>query len=158
MVTISGCPGGSAVRIARRRLEGEPATVGQGSADGGERGTQLVAGDEDVEGVARHDGQRELAVPGHRRRRAGHPFDAGKAPRPGEHGRVGVEPAQPSGMAGLAGPVQQRSGSAADIEGSGRLHHQREIEVVARPPRVEQVVERRRLLVRVHCRSIGEAA
>jgi hypothetical protein len=135
-------------------LEREAPTAGERVADRGERGAHLVVVDEDLEGVTGHDGQVELAVERHRRRRARHPLDVGAAPSHAETRRVRIQPAQPSGMPGLPGPVQERPGPAADVEHRIGVHHQREVEVIARPPRVEHAIERRRLVVRVHCVSI----
>ncbi len=60
-----------------------------------------------------------------------------------EHGAGGIQPAQPTGVTGFPGPVQQRARAAADVEHGPRCHDQREVEVevASSLPRVEHVVQ-----------------
>jgi hypothetical protein len=136
--------------------EHEPATVDERRPDRSERRPQLLVGHQHLEHVARHDRQRELPVPGHLRRPALDPLDVAAPARPLQRREVRVDPAQPPAVPGLPGPVQQPPGAAADVHDRRGVHHPRQVGVVARPPRVEDVVEGGGIGIGIHravCRT-----
>jgi hypothetical protein len=90
-------------------LEREPAAVTERGADRPQRPAQLVVADELLEGVAGHDRQVELAVPGGRGGVGQDPLDVAAGARLVEHGGVGVEPAQPARVPGVAGRLCSRA-------------------------------------------------
>ena len=87
-------------------FEGEPAVRLQGGADRGEGAANLVVLDQYLKGVAGHDYQVKLARPGGRREVAADPLDVRAPARLRQHAGCGIQPAEPAGVAGLAGPVQ----------------------------------------------------
>jgi hypothetical protein len=89
-------------------FEGEVAVRGERGADGGERGVDLLVGQEDLEGVAGHDDQVELAVPGDGAEVADGPVDVGLSSGCVEHRGGRVEVVQASAVAGLAGAAEQQ--------------------------------------------------
>lgn len=96
-----------------------------------------------------HHREFELAVEVERRCRRGDPFDVSASRRYRQYRRVGVDPAKPPVVAGLARVVEELARAAADVDDRCGLLDQGQLEVVARPPRVEDVVERCRLGVRI---------
>ncbi len=63
-----------------------------------------------------HDAEIELLLPAARGSRTADPLDLRVLTCPLQHRLCGVDPAQPSGVPGLPGQVQQLTRPAADIE------------------------------------------
>lgn len=123
-------------------LEGEAAAEAEGAADGGQRGSQLIVVDEDLEGVTGHDDEVEPVAPVERGQIAQDPLDVGLLlPGQVEHGGGGVEAAESSGVAGLAGGMQELAGAAADVEDAVGGHEEGQVEVEVSSVEGEGVVE-----------------
>ena len=121
-------------------LEGEAAAVGERSADSGEGVSQLVVVEEDLEGVAGHCDEVELAGPVDRGKVAADPFDVGALAGLLEHGAGGIEAGEASGVAGLAGEVEQFARTAADVEDAVGGQQEGEVEVEVAAVRGEGVI------------------
>jgi hypothetical protein len=135
--------------------EHEPALVDERRPDRGERRAQFLVGHEQLEDIARHDGQGELPIPRHARGRALDPLDVSAQARPVQRGDVRVEPAQPAGVPRLArGPAACRCGSrrpgltGRPSRTTGRSRRS--------APRVEEVVEGGGIGVCVHRGSMPQ--
>lgn len=82
-------------------------------------------------------------MPDPRSQIAEHPLHARfPAPRLDQHGGGRIDPHQPPVMPRGPGPGEQPSGAAADVEDGGGAPHETDVEVVARAPGVEGVVQR----------------
>ena len=106
-----------------------------------QRGSQLVVFDEDLEGVAGHHDEVELLGPVDGGEVAVDPLDVGAPSGLLEHGVGRVEAGEASGVAGLAGQVEQLAGAAADIEDGIGGEQEGEVEVEVAAVRGEGVVE-----------------
>src|SRR5690606_10032968 len=113
----------------------------EGPADRGQRGQDLVVRSQALEGVAGHDGEVKLAVPG----------DVGGlalVPRAGvtpaydrQHRRIGIESHESAGVPLGAGTLQDRARPAPDIEHRPGIHDVPEVERIASTPGIQYVVE-----------------
>jgi hypothetical protein len=117
--------------------------VPRGRPHGPQRGAQLLVAEEDLEGVALHDDEVELVVPQTGSEIAQHPLHAGR-PAAGLHEHRGrrIQADEPAGVAGVRGPGEQPARAAADVEDGLGGHHEVQVEVVVRPPRIDAVVQR----------------
>lgn len=131
---------GSGERVSG--LEGEAAVVAEEGANSCERVAELVVVDEYLEGVTGHDDEVELLVAVDGGQVAKGPVDVGLLP-PGqvEHGGGGVEAAESSVVAGLAGGMQELAGAATDVEDAVGGHEEGQVEVEVASVEGEGVVE-----------------
>ncbi|KUM74508.1 hypothetical protein AQI70_16800 [Streptomyces curacoi] len=124
------------------RLEHEASAGAEGVAHAAQRLAQLLVADEHLERVPGHHDQLELRSPPPRPQITEHPLDAAAVP-PGlyQHGGGRIEPHEPPRVTVGPGPPEQPARTAPDIEHRVGGPHKTEVEVVARPPRIEGVVQ-----------------
>jgi hypothetical protein len=85
-------------------------------ADCDQGGSDLFVSDQALEGMTGHDGEIELAGPGHRCGSAVAPLDAAVRSRHCQYRLIRINPAQSPSVFRLAGMMQERTGPASDVQ------------------------------------------
>jgi hypothetical protein len=93
-----------------------PSALGESGPDRGRRPSYRVDLQDHLDGVAGHDDEVELLIPGARGSLTEDPLDIRPLPCLLQHRPGGVDPSQSAGVPGLPGQAQQLIRSAADIE------------------------------------------